>query len=172
MTNKEMMIPKETWAKRWYQYNKQKIPMIVVIIGVIFFTGFLDFDVQGSSFALQSHIAAIQKFLNTPRNNLSAFYLFSLYLVALIQLANSVTFSKKRSPVGLFLFTFLTLYQVVVSILYTSIFFNEQATRADYTIDSMATLSFSVMIIGSVFFVIGTVFAWIYVDWKYVKEVE
>ncbi|MBE0700442.1 MAG: hypothetical protein IH571_02035, partial [Acholeplasmataceae bacterium] len=137
-----------------------------------FFTAFLDFEVQGTGIILRSHIAAIQKFLNTPRNNLSAFYLFSLYLIALIQIANTMTFAKKRSPVGLFIITTLSVVQTVIAVLYTSVFFHEQATRLDYVIDAPARLSYSVMLIGSLFFLIGAFFAWFYVDWKYVKEID
>ncbi|MCR3905640.1 MAG: hypothetical protein NUK62_01235 [Tenericutes bacterium] len=162
----------QPWHKRWYSFNKQKIPMIFILIGVFFFTAFLDFEVQGTEFKLLSHIAAMQKFLNTPYNNLSAFYLFLLYLIALIQIFNTVSFAQKRSPFSLILITVLTTVQVAVTGLYTSIFFIEQANRLDYTIDSVARLAYSVTIIGSIFFIIGTVFAWFYVDWKYVKEKE
>ncbi len=161
-----------SWPQRWYQYNKQKIPMIFTLIGTFFFTAFLDFNVQTTEFKLESHISAIRKFLNTPYNNLSAFYLFAMYLIAIIQLFNTFGFAKKRSPMGLYLITFLTLLQVTIVSLYTSIFFVEQANRLDYTIDSVARFSFTVFIIGGILFIIGTVFAWFYVDWKYVKEVE
>jgi TRAP-type mannitol/chloroaromatic compound transport system permease small subunit len=37
---------------------------------------------------------------------------------------------------------------------------------------SSTVVAMIVTIIGAVMFVIGTVLAWIYVDWKYVKEKE
>jgi hypothetical protein len=160
------------WHKRWYAYNKQKIPMIFTLIGTFFFTALIDFEIQGTDIKLQSHIAAIRQFLNTPYNNMSAFYLFAIYLIGIVQLFNSFSFSKKRSPFGLILLTFLTVAQCVLVGLYTSIFFLEQATRDDYVIDSIARFSFTVFIVGAVFFVIGTIFAWFYVDWKYVKEID
>ncbi len=163
---------KLSWSKRWYSYNKQKIPMIFILIGTFFFTAFLDFEIQNTTIKLESHIAAIRKFLDTPYNNLSAFYMFSIYLIAIVQLFNASSFAKKRSPMVLYLLTFLTIVQVALVGLYTSIFFLEQARRSNYVIDSVATFSFTVFIIGAIFFIIGTVFAWFYVNWKYVKEVD
>jgi len=160
------------WHKRWYSFNKQKIPMNFTAFGTFFFTALIDFEVQGTSIKLVSHIAAIRKFLNTPYNNMSAFYLFAIYLIGVVQLFNSFSFSKKRSPFGLILMTFLTAVQIILVGLYTSIFFLEQATRTDYVIDSVARFSYTVFIIGAIFFLIGTIFAWFYVDWKYVKEID
>ena len=146
--------------------------MYFVFIGVFFFTAFLDFNMQGTSFVLRSHIASIQKFLNTPLGNASAFVLFAMYMIALVQIINVVGFAKKRSPFMLVSLTILTVIELGLSLVYAATFFIEQANRTDYVIDSAARLSYSVMLIGSVFFIIGTVFAWFYVDWKYVKEVE
>lgn len=165
----EVRLP---WYKLWYQYNKQKIPMIFILIGTVFFTGFLDFEIQTTDIKLESHIAAIRKFLDTPYNNLSAFYLFLMYLIAIIQVFNSASFAKTRSKIIMFLMTGLTVIQTLAVGLYTSIFFREQASRADYTIDSIARLSFTVFIIGASFFIVGTIFSWIYVNWKYVKQKE
>lgn len=146
--------------------------MIFTAMGTFFFTALIDFEIQETSIKLESHIAAIRMFLNTPYNNMSAFYLFAIYLIAIVQLFNSFSFSRKRSPFGLILMTFLTVVQVAVVSLYTSIFFLEQASRTDYVIDSIARFSYTVFIIGAIFFVIGTIFAWFYVDWKYVKEID
>jgi TRAP-type mannitol/chloroaromatic compound transport system permease small subunit len=85
---------------------------------------------------------------------------------------NSIGYSKKRSPMSLFMLTGLTLLQVVSVGLYTYTFFREQTIRNDYVIDSVARFSYTVFIIGAVLFIIGTVFAWLYVDWKYVKQKE
>lgn len=162
-----------SWHKRWYSYNKQKIPMIFTLFGAFFFTAFLDFTVQGTSIKLDSHIAALNKLTNTPQNNLAAFMLFTMYLVALIQLFNSFTFAKKRSPILLYIMTALTLLQGYVAISYRQVFYNELARRPDsYVISKATELAYTVSIIGAILFVIATVFAWIYVDWKYVKEVD
>lgn len=165
-------IRKESWAHRWYSYNKQKIPLIFILIGAFFFTAFLDFDIQGTGIVLRSHISAIRLFLDSDYNNLSAFYLFAIYLIAIIQIFNSSGFGKKRAPSTAFLMTFLTLLQITIVSLYTSIFFLEQANRTDYVIDSVARFSYTVFIIGTVFFIIGTIFCWFYVNWQYVKEKE
>jgi TRAP-type mannitol/chloroaromatic compound transport system permease small subunit len=166
------IIKPEPWFKRWYSFNFQKIPAIFITIGTIFFTAFIDFNIQGTDIVLQSHIAAIRKFLNTDLGNLSAFLLFLIYLVSILQMFNSIGYSKKRSPMSLFMLTGLTLLQVVSVGLYTYTFFREQTIRNDYVIDSVARFSYSVFIIGAVLFIIGTVFAWFYVDWKYVKQKE
>lgn len=166
----ENIVKPLSWHKRWYQYNKQKIPMIFTLIGAFFFTALLDFEIQTTSYKLESHIAAIRKFLDTPYNNLSAFYLFLMYLIAIIQVFNTASFGKTKSKISLFLITGLTVIQVATVSVYTSIFFREQATRLDYTITSVARFSYTVFIIGAIFFIIATVFAWFYVDWNYVKQ--
>lgn len=146
--------------------------MYFVFIGVFFVTAFLDFDVQETNLKLVSHIASIQKFLDTPLGNSSAFVLFSLYMIALIQIINAVGFSQKRSPFSLFSLTLLTLVHTALAILYAAIFFIEETIRDDYVINAAARLSYSVMLAGAVCFIIATIFAWFYVDWSYVKEKE
>ena len=172
MQTNEINEQRQSWARRWYSFNKQKIPMIFIIIGTLFFTAFLDFEIQGTEIKLESHIASIRLLLNTPLNNLSAFILFAIYLVSLIQLFNAFGFAKKQSPFGLILLTVLTIVQIGLVSTYTYIFFNEQATRPDYVIESFTRLSYTVFIVGTILFIIGTIFAWFYVNWKYVKETE
>ncbi len=165
-------VVRESRLKRWYSYNKQTIPLMFILVGAFFFTAFLDFEIRGTDIELESHITAIQKFLNTPYNNLSAFYLFAIYLIAIVQVFNAATFAKKRSPTGVILLTVLTVVQVAAVTLYTSIFFVEQANRNDYTIDDVARFSYTVFIVGAAFYVVGTAIAWLYVNWKYVKEID
>lgn len=172
MANDQLDYKIESWHKRWYSFNFQKIPAIFISIGTFFFTAFLDFDVQNTDIHLDSHIAAIRKFINTPLGNLSAFFLFLMYLIAILQMFNAFGYAKKRSPVSLFMLTGLTLIQVTTVAIYTYTFFLEETIRTDYLIDSVARFSYTVLIIGAVFFIIGTVFAWLYVDWKYVKVKE
>ncbi|MDP3131216.1 MAG: hypothetical protein Q8N15_07795, partial [Bacillota bacterium] len=83
---------------RWFEYSKQTIPLIFIVVATFFFTAFLDFQIQGTEYQLESHIAAIRKFLDTPYNNLSAFYLFAIYMIAIVQFFNAATFAKKRAP--------------------------------------------------------------------------
>ncbi len=156
----------------WYSFNKQKIPMIFILIGTIFYTAFLDFEVQGTSIKLLSHIDALRYISDSVRNNIAAFLLFTMYLLSLLQLFNSIGFGKKRAPFTLILMTLITAIQVVSAFIYTQTFFLEQAARTDYTITPSAVTAYTVVIIGATLFVIGTVFAWFYVDWKYVKEKE
>ena len=154
----------------WYSFNKQKIPMILIFIGTILFTAFLDFEVQGSELKLESHIYAIQQLTSSTQNNLTAVFLFLMYLLSAIQLFNGITFGKKRSPVSLISLTIVTIVQLVLAFTYRAAFVTEQATRADYVIDSATRFAYSINIAGALIYVVATVFAWIYVDWKYVKE--
>jgi hypothetical protein len=80
-----------------------------------------------------------------------------------------MSFAKKRSPMSLILFTVLNLFQGLFVYLYTNAFLYEAATRADYTLQNYSIMSMGIMAIGFVFYVIATIFAWVYVDWKYVK---
>ena len=157
----------EKWYVRWYNYNKYSIPVILTLIGSIIFTVFLDFRTGDTDF--KSHISAI----NLLTNKIVAFYLFSIYIIALIQIANSMAFSKKRSPISLILFTLLNSLQVLLVILYVGIFYREVEIRTDgFALPSFALFSMNVMISGAVFYIIATIFAWFYVDWKYVKIEE
>lgn len=161
----EMM--REHWLKRWYNYNKYQIPVIFTIIGTIIFTFFLDFRTGDIDF--KSHISAI----NLLTNKVIGFYLFSIYMISLVQVANSMAFAKKRSPVSLFLFTLLNAIQILLVYLYIQVFYTEQATRTDgFIIPDYGYFSMNIMMIGAVFYLISTVFAWIYVDWKYVHIEE
>lgn len=161
-----------TSFKLWYSYSKQTIPTIFILIGTIFITAFLDFNVQGTEVMLESHISAMRKLLNTEFGNMSSLFLFVAYLIAIVQVFNSSNFAKKRSPVGLFLLTGLTIVQAVTVGLYTTVYYVEETIRPDYVIDSVARFSFTVLIIGSAFTIVGTIFAWFYVNWGYVKQVE
>ncbi|MCV2232263.1 hypothetical protein [Paracholeplasma manati] len=149
--------------KRWYDYNKYSIPTIFTVIGSLIYTLFLDFRTNG--FVFRSHISAINELTNKE----VGFYLFALYIIALVQIFNSMSFSKKRSPMSLILFTVLNLFQGLFVFLYSNAFLYEAATRADYTLKNYSIMSMGIMAAGFVFYVIATLFAWVYVDWKYVK---
>jgi len=160
-------IQREKWIVRWYNYNKHSIPVYFTVIGSLIFTLFLDFRTAGIDF--KSHISAI----NMLSNRVVGFYLFAIYIIALIQIANSMSFSKKRSPVGLFMLTIINAVQVLLVYLYVNVFYTEVATRTDgYQIPSFGLFSINVMIAGAVFYILATIFAWFYVDWKYIKIEE
>ena len=160
-------VHNEKWYVRWYNYNKFSIPVILTVIGTVIFTVFLDFRTGDIDF--KSHISAI----NVLTNKVVGFYLFSIYMIALIQLANSMAYAKKRSPLSLFLFTMLNALQIFLVYLYVNVFYTEVTTRTDgFTIPEFAVFSMNVMMIGAVFYIIATIFAWFYVDWKYVKIEE
>lgn len=155
-----------TWMIRWYEYNKYKIPVIFTLIGSLLFTLFLDFRTDG--FTFKSHLASIQ----LVTSNIIGFYLFAIYLISMVQLFNSISFSRKRSPVSFFLFIILNIIQALLVYSYTVIFFQEAAARPDYTIPQFTYMSIGIMIAGIVFYAIASIFATCYVNWKYVKIEE
>ncbi|MCU0105024.1 hypothetical protein N7603_05080 [Acholeplasma vituli] len=160
---------KETFGvfiNRWYSYNKYKIPVILTIIGSLFFTLFLDFRTSG--FVFRSHISAISELTS----KIIGFYLFAMYIISMVQIFNSISFSRKRSPLSLVLFTVLNAIQGLLVFLYSNEFLVEAATRTDYTLKNYSLMSMGIFAIGFVFYVIATIFAWVYVDWKYVKIEE
>lgn len=158
---------REPWHIRWYNYNKYTIPVIFTVIGTLIFTVFLDFRTGDINF--ESHITAI----NMLTNRYVGFYLFAIYLIAIVQLANSLSFSKKRSPFGLAFFTLLNLTQFLLVYKYITAFYEEVKLRTDgFVIPDSGYFSINVMIAGSIFFLLATIFAWFYVDWKYVKIEE
>jgi hypothetical protein len=161
--------PKETFQqffKRWYSYNKYKIPVFFTVIGSLIYTLFLDFRTSG--FVFRSHISAI----NELTSKVVGFYLFAMYIIAMVQIFNSMSFSRKRSPISLILFTLLNLIQGLFVYLYSNAFLVEAATRPDYALKNYSIMSMGIMAAGFVFYVIATLFAWAYVDWKYVKIEE
>lgn len=161
---------KESALKRWYSFNKQKIPMYFILLGTIFFTAFIDFNFQGTPLKLQSHIASIYKLSNSKVNNLAAFYLFAIYLTAIVQAFNAFTFASRQNPFSTYLITGLTTLQVTLVSLYSATFFIEAASRTDdYKLGNAEFISMGVFITGAILFIIGTVFCWIYVNWKYVR---
>ena len=149
---------------RWYSFNKQKIPFFFLIISVLAITATLDFK-MGNVMELKSHIDAITKVETT----IVAFYLFVLNMVVLVQLFMGFSFSKKRSPFNLIFMTILTLIQSGTYILYATVFLTEHTRMPSYQLGGTAVFSIVTIGIGTVLMVIATIFAWIYVDWKYVK---
>jgi len=93
-------------------------------------------------------------------------------MISLVQLANCLSFKKKRSPVSLFMFTILNAIQILLVYLYVNVFYTEVALRPDFTITPAGYFSMNIMMIGAAFYILATVFAWFYVDWKYVKIEE
>lgn len=161
---------KESKIKRWYSFNKQKIPMYFILLGTFFFTAFIDFNFQGTPLKLQSHIASIYKLSGSQGNNLAAFYLFAIYLIAIVQAFNAFTFASRQSPFSTYLITGLTAVQVLLVAMYSSRFFLEAATRTDnYKLGSAEFTSMGVFFIGTLLFIVGTALCWVYVNWKYVR---
>ncbi|MDD5293900.1 MAG: hypothetical protein PHW40_06275, partial [Candidatus Izemoplasmatales bacterium] len=59
-----------------------------------------------------------------------------------------------------------------ISIFYTTIYYREQRLKPTYVMSDVAKMSYTIFLIGSTLILIGTIFAWFYVNWKYVKEKE
>ena len=159
---------KQSRFKRWYSFNKEKIPMYFVIIGAIFFTAFLDFTVQKTPIKLQSHITAIQRLSSNTLNNLSAFFLFAAFLIAIIQAFNAITYAKKNNLTQVILMSILMLVHIIIVALYIYIFINESNVRPTYRIRQAEITSMVVFGLGLLFNLTGVVFAWKYVDYQYV----
>lgn len=153
--------------QRWYSFNKHKIPFYFMVISAIFITGFLDFK-YNDSFKLDSHINAINKITGIQ----PAFYMFVIYLFSLVQLANFINFSKTKSLKTTIIITLLTLIEIIFYFLYLGTFINETKISKVYVIDSVAVTSLSIFALGIGFMIVGCVFSWIYVDFKYVKPKE
>ncbi|MDD3957786.1 MAG: hypothetical protein PHW40_08120 [Candidatus Izemoplasmatales bacterium] len=174
-TNIQPTVRKVPWYQRWYSFNKQKIPMIFALIGTLIITGSLDFSFKpasGDAFIFNSHFYALKRLSDTTYNNLAAIAVFIIYLLSIIQLFNTVTFAKKRSPGGVFLMSFITVLLSGISIFYTTIYYREQRLKPTYVMSDVAKMSYTIFLIGSTLILIGTIFAWFYVNWKYVKEKE
>lgn len=158
--------------KRWYSFNKEKIPMYFIIVGTIFFTAFLDFNVQKTPIKLQSHITAIQRLSSNTLNNLSAFFLFMAFLIAVIQAFNAITFAKKNNLFQVILMSGLMLIHLLIVGLYIFIFINEANTRNTYSIRQAEITAMVVFGLGLLFNLTGVIFAWQYVDYNYVSKDE
>lgn len=154
--------------KRWYSFNKEKIPMYFFIVGTIFFTAFLDFNVQKTPIRLQSHITAIQRLSSSTLNNLSAFFLFVAFLLAVIQAFNAITYAKKNNLAHVILMTVLMIVHIVIVALYVYTFIRETQTRPTYSIRRAEITAMTVFSLGILFNLIGLIFAWKYVNYDYI----
>lgn len=181
-TELNVVDPKVTTEKRvgrfalWYSYNKYKIPTYFILIAVVIFTAFLDF--KAGNFEFNTHLSTIGRL--TADSNIIGFYLFLIYLLAIVQVVNAISFSKKRSPFSLILLTIVAIVQVLLVAAYIMIIVGEMNSRSNLTflpwIRGLGISSFAfsaiTMVLGTILTVAATVFAWIFVDWKYVKVEE
>jgi hypothetical protein len=159
--------PKVSWIKRWYSFNKQNIPAILLLISLVFITAFLDFTIQGTPIKLESHFNAITKLgPDTP----AAIYIFFLYLIACIQMFNGFSFGKKRNPFGLILINILTLASVIILVSYILIFVNEVKNVESFKFIKSTYISITVFSIGVFFMVLAAIYSFFVVDYNYVRE--
>lgn len=157
--------PKPKGFKYWYSFNKHKIPVYITGISFFFYTAFLDFDMLGTPFMVESFMKTIYRI--AP---ISAFLLFVMYLVAIIQLFNVMGYSKKLNPVGAITYTVLNVLQGFSSIMFTILVFTSRP--GDIKVEPYMVFSIFILLIGFLFMVIANIFVWAYVDWKYVKVEE
>lgn len=168
-------VEKRSKLKRWYKFNKQKLPMFLTILAALFFTGFLDFTLQNQEniviFRLLSHFDANYK-MGHENGGAAMFMIFALNFLAIIQVFNTVTFASKRSPLNLYLITGLNALQVVCYSNYLIKLFAEQKVSPEvFNIAKLPSAQFSIAVftIGIIIQLASTILAWMYVDWKYVK---
>lgn len=158
--------------KRWYKFNKKNIPLYLSIISVLLITGLVDFKVQEIKFELKSHFDAINNLYSNDFKSMATFMVFGLNLLSMVQVFNTVTFSKTRSPFSTILTTLLTLLEVVAFGFYLYVFVVEPSVSLNYEYTASVFTSLAIFGSGLIFIILATVFSWIYVDWKYVKIEE
>ena len=158
--------------KRWYKFNKQRIPLYLSIIAVLLITGLVDFRVQEVRFELKSHFDAINNLYSNDLKSMATFMVFALNLLSIIQIFNTVSYSKTKAPVNTFIATFLTTLEVAAYGTYMYVFIIEPTVSSNYTYTGSVFFSLTVFGLGILFTVLSTVFAWKYIDWKYVKIEE
>ncbi len=167
-------VVKRSKLKRWYNFNKQKLPMYLSAIAVIFFTGFLDFTLKDRNnvvlLSLESHFKT-NNGMAAANGGIAMFMIFILNLLAIIQMFNTVTFSVKRSPFIVYLVNGITVLQVAAYVTYMLKLFQEYTERPTFNIFGRpeAIFSMAVFTLGIIFQLGSTVLTWFYVDWKYVK---
>lgn len=159
------LTPKPRGFKFWYSFNKHKIPVYFTFLAFFFYTAFLDFDMLGTPFQVQSIISTIYRI-----DSLSAFLLFVMYLIAIIQLFNIMSYSKKLNPIGAITFTALTAIQAISTLTFIYLVFTTRS--GDIPITPYMIFSIFIISVGLLLMVIANIFSWIYVNWGYVKSEE
>lgn len=152
--NKEAI---KTGLKRWFQFNYHTIAIYFTAIGTIVYTA-----------TMPTHIKTVYNLLN----ELSAFYMFMMMILATIQIFNAVSYAKKKSPFGFVLFTLVTLLELFFSYKFVSVVFNEVSTRPDLEMLPFMSQSITLIITGAIMFIIANVYNGFIINWKYVKEEE
>jgi len=160
-----------TW-KRWYKFNKQRIPLFLSIISVVLFTGLLDFDIPELRFNFKSHFDAITNLYSNNNKSMATFMIFLLNITSIVQSFNTVTFGQKKNPFSVYLITLLMVIELVAFSLYLYAFLVEPSLSPTYQMTNSAKLSIGIFSAGILFGLASTFFAWKYVDWKYVKIEE
>ena len=143
--------------KRWYSFNFQNVAIFITLIGTVMYTT-----------TMPTHINTVYNLLS----ELSAFYMFMLMLLSIIQIFTVITYAKKRSPFGIILTTLVTILILFFAYKYVTIIGAEVRDRADLIMEPYMANSRFIISFGAVMFVIATIYNWFIVNWKYVKEVE
>jgi|GEM_PF-1108675 len=164
----------------WYDYNKQTIPFIFIIISTIMLTAFLDVGAMPTrDWYLESHFHAMNRlhtFFPSNWTLLLPAFMFAMNLIVIILFFLSFTFSKKRSPGLLYGITALGVIKVALGLIYVLLFVTNMSDIPNLggnpSIPSSMFTSVTIVTIGTLTTIAGVVFAWFYVDWKYVKYNE
>ena len=168
-------------AAIWYDYNKQSIPFIFMIISTIFISAFLDIGPQplDRNWYMSSHFQAMERlytFFPTQLHLLLPAILFAMILIAIVMFFMSFSFSKKRSPAMLITLTSLGTTKVIFGLIYLFSFltnmFDIPNLNGSPAIPASMYLSIVIVTISVLATIASVVFAWFYVDWKYVKYNE
>jgi len=160
-----------TW-RRWYKFNKQRIPLYLSIVAVLIIVGLVDFRVSEIRFELKSHFDAINNLYSNTYKSMATFMVFVLNLLAIIQIFNAVSYGKTRAPFNVFISTGLTTFMVVAYAMYAYVFIIEPSVSSNYSYSGSVFFSLISLGLGVAFAVASTIFKWKYIDWKYVKIEE
>lgn len=160
-----------TW-KRWYKFNKQRIPLFLSIVSVLLIVGLVDFNVNELGFELKSHFDAVNNLYSNTFKSMATFMVFVLNLLSIIQIFNASGYAKTKSPFSTYVSTALTIFMIAAFVAYAYVFIIEPSVSANYSYTGSVFFSLTTLGLGVIFSVASTIFSWKYIDWKYVKIEE
>lgn len=157
MSNKKTFFSNVKGAiSRWFEYKHQYITTILTLIASVLYTS-----------TMPTHIRAIRPLFA----NISGFYMFVLMMIAVVQIFNSMAFSKKRSPISLFMITVIASLNAYVAFKYITTI-TEEITRRGISYTPFMMQSMIIVAVGALLFIAAVVYGWFIVNWKYVKPLD
>lgn len=143
----------ESFVKRvslWYQYNKQKIPTILTLIGTFFYTFFVDYHI---------------KVISNSNSYLISLLMFVLFFLSVVHIPNALNVSKKRSLFSNIFYALFTLLYIFLTYIYINDYIKNIVTGQQIT--GEIRKSFIFLIIPNIFYILASIFGFIYLDKNY-----